>query len=84
MDDPETNAFRLFLTNVLQAVETGLTMHDFRMVTLTEGRRRLLFDVVVPHKTYLSDQEIRKVIEQQLETSHPGVEVDIHFDHQYC
>ena len=84
VDDPETNAFRLFLTNVLQAVETGLTMHDFRMVTLTEGRRRLLFDVVVPHKTYLSDQEIRKVIEQQLETSHPGVEVDIHFDHQYC
>ncbi|MDY6295110.1 MAG: cation diffusion facilitator family transporter [Schwartzia succinivorans] len=84
VDDPETNAFRLFLTNVLQAVETGLTMHDFRMVTLTEGRRRLLFDVVVPHKTYLSDKEIRKVIEQQLETSHPGVEVDIHFDHQYC
>lgn len=83
-DDPETNALRLFVTNVLQAVETGLTMHDFRIVKLLENRRRLLFDVVVPHNSHLSDEEIREVIEQQLENSHPGVEVDIHFDHQYC
>lgn len=84
IDDPETNAMRLFVTNVLQAVEVGLTMHDFRIVKLLEGRNRLLFDVVVPHKSHLSDVQLREVIEQQIETMYPGTELKMHFDHQYC
>jgi cation diffusion facilitator family transporter len=62
-DDVRVAKVRSQVASLVQIIDPNMTIHDFRM---TEGPRytNLIFDVVVPHRCTLSDQEVKKRIEQ--------------------
>lgn len=60
-DDPEVNALRNRVRDLVLDVDPELTMHDFRVVK-GETHSNLIFDVVVPHSCPLSDKELTRAI----------------------
>ena len=66
-DDARVSRVRGQVASLVQVIEPGMSIHDFRM---TEGPRytNLIFDVVVPHRCPLSDQEIKQRIQRAVAT----------------
>ena len=51
------------IKHVLEDLDPELTFHDFRLIHSEDEIKRLAFDVVVPYKYDLSDEEIRDFCE---------------------
>ena len=84
MDLVETNNTRISETKKLLAekiteLDSGITIHDFRMVT-GPTKTTLIFDAVVPFDSKLSDEEARRQIEElvcrEFENSAASVKID--------
>ena len=60
--DPELDAQRQRVLDILHGVDGRITIHDFRMVK-SGGHTNLIFDVVLPHDL----EEQKKAIRQELE-----------------
>jgi len=84
MDPVETNNTRISETKKLLAekiteLDSGITIHDFRMVT-GPTKTTLIFDAVVPFDSKLSDEEARRQIEElvcrEFENSAASVKID--------
>lgn len=84
MDPVETNNTRISETKKLLAekiteLDSGITIHDFRMVT-GSTKTTLIFDAVVPFDSKLSDEEARRQIEElvcrEFENSAASVKID--------
>ncbi len=65
IDNPEINELRKKLKDVIKEIDSGLSMHDFRVVA-GPTHTNLIFDVVRPFKFKLSDGEILKLIQNQM------------------
>lgn len=65
IDNPEINELRKKLKNIIKEIDSGLSMHDFRVVA-GPTHTNLIFDVVRPFKFKLSDGEILKHIQNQM------------------
>ena len=59
--DPQTNALREKMAALVLEIDPAMTIHDFRM-TAGPDHQNLIFDVVVPHKCPLSDEEVKAAI----------------------
>ena len=59
--DPQTNALREKMAALVREIDPAMTIHDFRM-TVGPDHQNLIFDVVVPHKCPLSDEEVKAAI----------------------
>ena len=57
--DPQTNALREKMAALVREIDPAMTIHDFRM-TVGPDHQNLIFDVVVPHKCPLSDEEVKE------------------------
>ena len=80
--DPEVNALREQVGELVRQIHPDMTIHDFR-VTLGPQHRNLIFDAVVPHKCPLSDPEITQRITQAVQGQVPGSYVVLQLDHPY-
>ncbi len=81
-DDAHVNEVRDQMLALVQAIEPAMTIHDFRM---TEGpsHTNLIFDVLVPHKCDLSDEEVRARITRAVQAVDPNYYTVIQVDRAY-
>ena len=80
--DPEVNALREQVKELVRQIHPDMTIHDFR-VTLGPLHRNLIFDAVVPHSCTLSDQEITDRIAQAVQSQVPDSYVVLQLDRPY-
>ena len=79
-DDPVLNRLKEICSQLLQSKDPRLTLHDFRMV---QGRHHmnLIFDVPLPMDLRGQEQQIRRFVEDSLNTgSQQAYHVSITFD----
>lgn len=78
----EQNHIYRMIKKILRSYDLGLKFHDFRIER--EGQRQvILFDLVVPHETQFSNQELLHKIEADIRTNIGEYEVTIIFDRVY-
>lgn len=64
-DDERINELHTMTAGIVLSVDSNFSIHDFRVVD-GPTHTNLIFDVVVPHKYFMSDSEIVEVISQKL------------------
>lgn len=64
-NDEETREIRQRLAGMMQEIEEGMTIHDFRMVK-GDSHTNLIFDALLPHETKRPDSEIREEIRRRV------------------
>ncbi len=61
MNDIETNDMKEKITKIVHAIDGNITIHDFRFIK--DGtQKNLVFDIVVPYRFRMSDEEIKDSI----------------------
>ena len=83
MDDEKVNEVKEYVGNIVCQVGEELNFHDFRMVS-GNSHTNLIFDVVVPFKYKMSDEVIKKAIQEAIWVNYPRYNAVIHIDHTYC
>ena len=83
MDDEKVNEVKEYVRNIVCQVGEELNFHDFRMVS-GNSHTNLIFDVVVPFKYKMSDEVIKKAIQEAIWVNYPRYNAVIHIDHTYC
>lgn len=81
-DDEKVNEMHRKIAGLVKTIDTNLTIHDFRMV---EGKTHtnLIFDVVVPHHFFLSDEEVRREISARVKRMDSCFETVLTVDKSY-
>ena len=69
-NDPELDALRLELKELLIPYGERITYHDLRLVRGTT-HTNMLFDLVVPFGFPLSDDELKKEVDEKIRNIHP-------------
>ena len=70
--DPEQDSLRALIYQTLQAVDSRLSLHDFRLVRGT-GHTNLIFDITLPSDLADRKKEIRQAIDEALEARDDGM-----------
>ena len=83
MDDEKVNEVKEYVCKIVHQVGEELNFHDFRMVS-GNSHTNLIFDVVVPFKYKMSDEVIKKAIQEAIWVNYPRYNAVIHIDHAYC
>jgi len=82
INDPVTNELKQIALDVLAGIDTTLTLHDFRTV-IGPTHTNLIFDVVTPYRYQYTDEQLRKLISEELkkknETYFAVIEIDKKF-----
>ena len=80
--DSEVTRLRDQMRDLVREIDPDMSIHDFR---LTRGPRHtnLIFDVVVPHRCRLNDEEIRKRVTQAAGQVVPDCYVVLQLDRYY-
>lgn len=83
-DDEEVLKMRETMQKIIQSMDPSFTMHDFRMVK-GPTHTNLIFDVVVPYNSKLTDVEVLREIKKQVHAL-PGAKyyAVIQIDREYC
>ncbi len=63
--DAKADALRSVVDQVLQEIDSRLSLHDFRMVP-GSGHTNLVFDIVIPHSLKSQQPNIKQAIDQRL------------------
>jgi len=82
VDDERTNALREKVFNLIKDISPQLGMHDFRVVWGT-NHSNLIFDVEVPYKFELSDQEVEDAVTEKIKAMDAKFNTVITIDHDY-
>lgn len=69
--DPEVDEMRDAVSGLLSAINTRLTLHDFRMVKGV-GHTNLIFDINIPHEMAGQEKQIQKQLENTLAETRQG------------
>jgi len=64
-DDEKVNALREKIVNCIEEIDSRLSIHDFRVVT-GPTHTNLIFDMVVPFKFKMSNEELLSIIEKSI------------------
>lgn len=83
VNDEETNRMKQKVKEIIDGIDPELRMHDFRIVS---GRTHtnVIFDVVVPYKFRLSDDELKDTVGKKLnEDSEKQYNAVINIDRSY-
>ena len=81
-DDDAINAMHSRILAILNEISPHLAMHDFRMVRGV-SHTNLIFDVVIPQDIGMSCEEIKRRIDEQLQTPEHIYYTVITFDANY-
>lgn len=66
--------------HVLMELDPKLSFHDFRIIHSEDDAKKLSFDVTVPYKYDLSDEEIQSYLEQHIKAIEPSAVCEITID----
>ena len=64
-DDERINSLKDMTNTIVKEISDEMSIHDFRVVD-GPTHTNLIFDLIAPHKFHLSNEEIRKTIEDKL------------------
>ena len=67
---------------LVKLIDPSITIHDFRMVA-GPTHTNLIFDVVVPHKFRLSDEQVVEEVRYAAKTLDENYEVVVNVDKTY-
>lgn len=67
----------------LKIIDEGLTLHDFRMTPQSDAKTNLIFDVVIPATSKLTEKELNKKISAMAKLINPTFCCVITFDHDF-
>ena len=80
-DDDAVNELRQRTVDAVQSIDPSLRIHDFRFVA-GKTHSNLIFDVVVPFEIKLSDEEVRRAIEDHISRLDPSYFVVLTIDRE--
>ena len=80
--DSEVTRLRDQMRDLVREIDPDMSIHDFRL-TRGPGHTNLIFDVVVPHRCRLNDEEIRKRVTQAAGQVVPDCYVVLQLDRSY-
>lgn len=63
--DPETDALKNMVKEIVQEIDESLSIHDFRIVK-GPSHTNLIFDTVVPYKVNITDENIKSTIRKKV------------------
>lgn len=64
-DDERINSLKDMTNKIVKEISDEMSIHDFRVVD-GPTHTNLIFDLIIPHKFHLSNEEIRKTVEDKL------------------
>ncbi len=70
------------IKHILEELDPKLTFHDFRMIHSEDQVKKLAFDVVVPYKYDLSEEEILEYLTSHIKGIDPELICDIEIDYK--
>ncbi len=79
-EDREAREMKRWLKLVLEEIDPVLRFHDCRIIRNRDEKPRLAFDLEVPYKYEIKDQELVKLIETRVGDVAGGYELDITVD----
>ncbi|MEQ2456857.1 cation diffusion facilitator family transporter [Flavonifractor hominis] len=82
-DDEQINQLRDQVRTLVQVIDPAMSIHDFR-VTSGPDHTNLIFDVVVPHRCTLSDEEVTRRITQAVRALDSRYFVVLQVDRSYA
>ena len=82
-NDPRVDSLRQMVRQCLEQLDPQLSMHDFRVV-FGATHTNLVFDVVVPIRFALSDEELTARLTQLVQAQDPHLFVVLTVDRNYC
>ena len=82
LKDPEMKEKKAMVEQIVKALDSWLTIHDFRLVH-GGGVTKLLFDVVMPFGMKMGEEELKKQVEDQVCETMPCCCAIIQIDHSY-
>ena len=81
-EDEEVNRLREQVRELVKEVDGEMTIHDFR-VTKGPFHTNLIFDVLVPHRCKLTDEEIVRQITERIQKLDPAYYAVLQLDRAY-
>ena len=78
--DYETIVLKRRINLALRELDPTLSFHDFRIIHSDEDKKKLAFDVVVPYKYDLSDEEIIEYLKKNISGQGAPMECEITVD----
>ena len=81
-DDERINALKEMTDSIVKELSAEMSIHDFRVVD-GPTHTNLIFDLIIPHKFHLSNNEIRKEIENKLSKIDERYFVVITIEHSF-
>lgn len=81
-DDKTVNSTKEDIESIVKSIDTRLSIHDFRMVQ-AESFTNLIFDLVVPNKFELNDEELRKLVNEKIKELNPLYRVVLNIDKMF-
>lgn len=82
VDDDELNQVKEKVFTVLNIIDSQLSMHDFRIVKGI-SRTKLIFDVVIPYKFRLSEENLIKKIDVGVKMIDKNYDIIVDIDRSY-
>lgn len=80
--DEEANKLKEEIKFIVNNIDSNLDIHDFRIVRKL-SKSTILFDIVIPYKYNLTNEELVKKIEDEFFKKHDDYVFLIHFDNRY-
>lgn len=81
-DNEEIAKMKAIVACEIKKIDEQITIHDFRMVT-GDTHTNLIFDAVVPFGTKLSVKDVKKSIEEMVESIEGNYYAVVHIDQSY-
>lgn len=82
MDNEQANTLRARVRDILKNMDSRFSMHDFR-ITSGEKTVNLIFDIVVPYEAELTEEDIKKKIDDELKNEETEYFTVITFDREF-
>ncbi len=82
VDDEQTEKYKKIVRDVIADISPEMSMHDFRIVD-GPTRTNLIFDLVVPRKAALTEQEIKNSVEAKVQEKDSRCFTVINIDRAY-
>lgn len=78
--DKDTEMLKRKVKYIVKALDPELLFHDFRLKHSKDKERRVAFDLSVPYKYKMKDDEIIEYLEEQIKRIEPDINCDITID----
>lgn len=81
-DNEEVAKMKAIVAREIKTIDQSITIHDFRMVT-GDTHTNLIFDAVVPFGTKMTIKDVKKSIEEMVESLEGNYYAVVHIDQSY-